>query len=509
MKAHLLYRDRDLRIRAKRSQKEQSLVEDLGLEAVFGAMAQGDESVHATCERVLLSSLADPEQIRYRQDILDDCLREREAVRELYDLAVEAANAERNGRFWLLASDSPNSVLHRSIGVLGLLLEHMAHLHQMATERRRHFRSEGFTAFFEMILAELDDEYLEEVRGHLRRLAFKRGVLTSARLSDGNKGSRHVLRRPNPPPPGVRGRVTSLTHRSGYSFRIPDRDEAGTRALEELRSRGINEVANAAAQAADHVLSFFAMLRLELGFYMGALNLHSELAGRQCPTCRPRVETSDGCTLSAGGLYDAVLALRLREAPVGNDLRADGRRLVVITGANQGGKSTFLRSVGLAQIMMQAGLFVAAQSFAADVRDQVLTHFRREEDATMSSGKLDEELARMRAIVETATPASIVLCNESFAATNELEGSRIAFEIVRGLLDSGVKVLYVTHMYELAGGLHDTEHARATFLRAERRADGRRTFHIREGDPLRTSYAADLYKRMFGEQRSLNASATS
>ena len=70
----------------------------------------------------------------------------------------------------------------------------------------------------------------------------------------------------------------------------------------------------------------------------------------------------------------------------------------------------------------------------------------------MTSGKLDEELVRMSSIVDDLSPNSIVLLNESFASTNEREGSEIARQIVRALLESGVKVLYVTHMYDLRRG---------------------------------------------------------
>jgi DNA mismatch repair ATPase MutS len=73
----------------------------------------------------------------------------------------------------------------------------------------------------------------------------------------------------------------------------------------------------------------------------------------------------------------------------------------------------------------------------------------------MTSGKFDEELGRMSEIVDAITPNSIVLFNESFAATNEREGSEIARQIVNALLEKQVKVFYVTHLYELAHGFHD------------------------------------------------------
>lgn len=71
--------------------------------------------------------------------------------------------------------------------------------------------------------------------------------------------------------------------------------------------------------------------------------------------------------LAFKGIYDVCLALRLEQRTVGNDVNADSKQLVIITGANQGGKSTFLRSAGLSQLMMQCGMFVPAESFCSNV----------------------------------------------------------------------------------------------------------------------------------------------
>ncbi len=183
---------------------------------------------------------------------------------------------------------------------------------------------------------------------------------------------------------------------------------------------------------------------------------------------------------------------------MGSDVDAEGRALLVVTGANRGGKSTFLRGLGVAQLMMQAGMFVPAESFRADVRHGLFTHFKREEDALLRSGKLDEELGRMSAIVDEVSPGALVLLNESFASTNEREGSEIGRQIVRALLESGVKVAYVTHMYEMAAGLRGDLDGDAAFLRAERLPDGTRTFRIVAGEPLPTSHGQDIYARIFG-----------
>jgi DNA mismatch repair ATPase MutS len=204
-------------------------------------------------------------------------------------------------------------------------------------------------------------------------------------------------------------------------------------------------------------------------------------------------------TLAAQGLYDPSLSLRTADRVVSNDVQATDKTLMIVTGANRGGKSTLLRSVGVAQLMMQAGMYVPADSFRADIRVNVFTHFKREEDASMKSGKLDEELRRMTSIIDRVPSNSLILFNESFASTNEREGSEIARQIVRGLLESDVKVVYVTHMYDLSHGFYSANLKNALFLRAERLSDGERTYRLSEGEPLPTSHGEDLYRRIFGD----------
>jgi DNA mismatch repair ATPase MutS len=115
----------------------------------------------------------------------------------------------------------------------------------------------------------------------------------------------------------------------------------------------------------------------------------------------------------------------------------------------------------------------------------------------MKSGKLDEELSRMGSIVDNISPNSLVLFNESFASTNEREGSEIARQIVRALVESGIKVFYVTHMFDLAEGFYKARKDDILFLRAERLEGGRRTFRMIGGEPLPTSYGQDLYWKIF------------
>ncbi len=481
------------------------LAQDLELETLWSTMAGGDEFLLEAAKRAVLSSLHDAEVIKYRQRVLADCLERPAVIRQLYQLAIEALENERKAGGGLWHSDRPDTTLSRSVQVLTLHLDVLKRLRQLADEQAENFSSAGFTRFFAMLRDELADDYLQTVEDHLRELAFKHGVVESARLGTGDKGRNYVVRTPREQRWTERLPFSNRT--PGYSFTIPPRDEAGFKALEEIRGKGINHVANAVAQAADHISSFFLMLRLELAFYLGCLNLHEQLEQKGEPTCFPEPLADAPPALTTRGVYDVCLTLHIQDRAVGNEVNADGKPLVMITGANQGGKSTLLRSLGLAHLMMQAGMFVGAQSFRASVGAGIFTHYKREEDAAMEGGKLDEELSRMSQIADRIAPHSILLCNESFASTNEREGSEIARQIIRAMLDRQIKVFFVTHMYDLAHGFYEEHLDTALFIRAEREPGGRRTFKLLEGKPLPTSYGEDSYRRIFGPADTASAAA--
>lgn len=124
----------------------------------------------------------------------------------------------------------------------------------------------------------------------------------------------------------------------------------------------------------------------------------------------------------------------------------------------------------------------------------------------MARGKLDEELARMSAIADSVTPGALLLCNESFASTTEREGSQIARGVIQALTSAGITVVFVTHMFDLADSLYRRGDEHHLFLRAQRRSDTSRTFHVVEAAPKATSHGLDSFARVFGEPARLPAS---
>ncbi|NPV42663.1 MAG: DNA mismatch repair protein MutS [Firmicutes bacterium] len=489
MKVNLMFRDRDFDIKAKPCFGKATLTSDLWLERVLSTMAQEDKIIYNACSTALFCPLQSIEEIRYRQENLRDALRNPDAVRKLYEITVETEKKRKSSWFWL-SSAYLSSIFSSAVGLLKIYIEMLMELRFVVDSKLSAFKSEGFCNLFTMIQRELDDDYFTKVQTLLNELKDNDSMLISAKLGNYLQGVSYVLRRKN---------------RKGFWFRwafapsytIAPRDDAGATDLSKRRERAINEVTNALAQAAEHLEGFFATLRVELAFYIGCLNLADSLRALRMPICIPNVLPLEQQDRSWLGLYDVGLALTKNEAVVGNDLDTANKRLYIITGANQGGKTTFLRSIGQAQLMVQCGMFVGAESFTAPIRNSVFTHFKKEEDATMKSGKLDEELSRMSEMVDHLKPGSLMLFNESFSATNEREGSEICHQITKALIDCNVEVFSVTLLFTYASAFLNDPNTQ--FLRAQRLENGDRTFRIVPGEPIQTAFGMDLYRKIFGD----------
>lgn len=496
MKAHLLHPSEDVDWGtpvAPDGSLEADVLQDLHLGDLCAAMASGDPLIDDVARRILLGSAADRRVVQYRQAVLSDCIAHADLARELYAIATDAVASEK--QVWSFLRTSPSGSLHRSVEVLEIFVTVLRRLRATVDAHADEVRSEGLVRLFDQVRDELDDTFFDAVHDHLDRLRFRDGVLLGAALGPGNRGWRYVLRTPDTRRRGWRARV-GLGPRSSLGFEVPPRDEAGQQAVGALRDRGIALVADALSRSTQHILDFFTMLRAELAFYVGCVQLREVLVERGQPICMPELAPSRTVQCSARGLYDVCLAVRTSAQVVGNTVHGDGASLIMVTGANSGGKSTFLRSLGVAQLMAECGMFVGAEAFTSSAARRVFTHFIREEDEELASGRLEEELARMSRIADAVQPGSLVLVNEAFMSTNEAEGSEIGRQVVRAFVEAGVRVVFVTHLYDLASGLAGDPHVHALFLRADPDHPGRRAFELAPGAPLSTSFGPQLFDRL-------------
>jgi hypothetical protein len=500
MRVCLLYPDHDVVWNQPADAESQTLVQDLQLEPIFLGMGGGDELARQVAASVLLSHRAtDLNVISYRQAALQDCIAHPALVRELYQCAEDGLKAVRELGILRTFTRSPSSLLYSALRVLDVLVEVLGRLRAIAERGSNVIESVAFRSLFDVILSDLDVTFFEGVKQLRRELEFGSGLWASAKLGSANKASHYTLRRPQQQRRTLFERFFHSEHE--LSFTVAPRDESGHNALADIRNHALSTVAVTISQSNDHILEFLQGLRSELAFYLGAVRLHEILRAQGRPVCFPLPLPQNRRSRAFRGLYDVSLALTSNGPVVGNDLDMGERFIALVTGANRGGKTIFLRAFGQAQLLMQAGMFVPAESFSANVCEGIFTHFRRSEDGTMKSGKLGEELARLSSIVDKLKPDSLLLMNESFSSTNELEAAQIAEHVLSLLAEARVNVVFVTHTYAFAKSWYDMSRSDTIFLRAERLEDGTRTFRILVGEPFQTSFAEDIYGRVFLDAR--------
>ncbi|AHH19743.1 DNA mismatch repair protein MutS domain-containing protein [Nocardia nova SH22a] len=225
----------------------------------------------------------------------------------------------------------------------------------------------------------------------------------------------------------------------------------------------------------------------EIQFYCAALDLRDRLAPFGLSFCLPELLT-DSKDLSASGVFDLALAdkLTLDKKPrpvVTNDVDLSGRqRVIVVTGPNQGGKTTFARAIGQLYHLAALGMPVPAATARIRLCDRLFTHFEREEDMETLSGKLEDELIRVHDILDHATGESVVVMNETFTSTTLADAARLGASVLRRMLGLDLRCVYVTFVDELSAlgpatvsmvaAVDPADPAHRTFEVVRRPADG-------------------------------------
>ena len=242
----------------------------------------------------------------------------------------------------------------------------------------------------------------------------------------------------------------------------------------------------------------------DLTFYLGALEYCRRMGAAHISLCLPRILERGHKGYKARGLVNPVLVvLNPSKKPVANDVDfREGGEIFLLTGINQGGKTTYLRAVGTAQLLFQLGWPVPAEEAAMSLVDRIVTVFSHEENTALQHGKLGQELKTMRRGMEEATPYSLLLCNEPITGTSPMENLYLSREVLCACKINGFKGIWVTHLYDLASRVDAMNEALPgsplSSLTAEAIVhDGQvdASYRISRGAPAFTSYAREVMRK--------------
>jgi DNA mismatch repair protein MutS len=231
------------------------------------------------------------------------------------------------------------------------------------------------------------------------------------------------------------------------------------------------------------------------------------------PVCKPIVKDTNERAFTVNGLYNPVVVLK-QELPadgipdrltVLNNIEFDENGMIyILTGPNQGGKTVFTQAVGIAQLMFQLGLFVPATSAVISPVDHIFTHFQNHEFDSKSTGRFAEECQRLTGIFAKLTRNSLLLMDETFSSTSGSEASYIAEQVLLGLRAAGCRVIFATHLHDLARKIDELNESvdvgsRIDSLTAGLIQDpndpGKRSYRITRTRPIGSSYARDIAEK--------------
>jgi hypothetical protein len=204
---------------------------------------------------------------------------------------------------------------------------------------------------------------------------------------------------------------------------------------------------------ADYLDEGVAAFDRELQFYVAFLAYVARFAAVGRRFCYPQV-SGDTNETHARDAFDVALAtklLALGQPVVCNDLSLSGpERIIVVSGPNQGGKTTFARMVGQLHYLAALGLLVPGTDARLMLCDGLYTHFEREEDLGTLKGKLEDDLSRIHDILRQATSRSVVIMNESLTGTTLQDASLLGRAVLQTMIARRILCVYVTFVDELA-----------------------------------------------------------
>lgn len=190
----------------------------------------------------------------------------------------------------------------------------------------------------------------------------------------------------------------------------------------------------------------------EVQFYVSYLEYISPLRDRGLGFCYPTVSSSDKTVYVNDG-FDVALAHKLmsqNQEVVQNDFQLrDEERIIVISGPNQGGKTTFARMFAQIHFLASLGFLVPGQKAKLLLFDSIFTHFEREEHIYEHNGKLRDDLIRIHEVLEHTTSQSILILNEIFSSTSLEDAFFLSEKIINAIIQRDALCVMVTFIPKL------------------------------------------------------------
>lgn len=506
----------------------QDYVTNLELE-VLSRLVCPENSLNAL--RIFTQLTDDEEVLNYRLDILEDFLNVPSLEAVLYE-NVHKLYVNEHVNIQKLGLADSFYALNQRLGSLQTYIECITKCHEFCQKYQDKLKSKALKELVVYFAQVYNSEYFDEVKRETQEClnilskgvksvtvginfddmmrpveAMLLGVSTESIKKKGrfdwifkhlDQGSSRAI-----------GKTHSLYNENGGTN---DLEAPLFRELKEVNSEYITHLDTAIRayfkKSTEDILTF----QSQMSFYIGAKKLVEAVNARGLKMVRPKYLPAGERKFDAKGIFDLSFYIqmvgsdpmaKLSEKIITNDCTMDDDgRFFVLTGANNGGKTTYTRAIGIIQVLAQAGIYVPAVECSLSPVDFIYTHFPKEEEVGLNSSRFTQECKQFKETLDTATSHSMLLLNESIQSTTPTECVYIATELTKIFRCVGVRGVYATHLLELAknlGKINDEVEGDTKLVSIITTVDttkgNQRLYRIVRAEPQEFGYARTIYEK--------------
>lgn len=475
---------------------------------------------------ILTELVTDENVVRWRQDILEDFinvpqleLKLQRSIKTIYDNAHSVYAKSGSTQSFYEVQENIRSIeafadcmneCHEFVQKYGGRL-HSEGIRNVLAEFEKRYYSDSYKELMNEV-AELKTRLSEGIRSVTFSINFDEVMrpteimLISADKEPVRRKTRfeRLLSRGNNAEP-----ISEVYCRKSKDGQINEVNSALFAELDALSGSYMKRVNTAIKRCYEESTDMLMKLSRQIDFYVGAKDFFDRARQMGLPYCRPEIVPKERREFHCESMHDPVLTNRiLSERVRDNNIvpiytngckMDDAARLLIISGTNNGGKTTYLRAAAINQILAQAGLFVYAEKAEISLCDRIFFLSPKEEKAGVNTSRFTEECKDIRRTIDKATEQSLVLMNESLSSTNPYDSCLLGEEVLRIFADIGCRLVFTTHIGELAD-LSEKLNAgevksRMVSLVALCDENGAPTYQIAEGKPDSARNAQYIYNK--------------
>ena len=435
---------------------EPSFFGDLNLDQVCAALTEGREEYNLA--PFLYQPLRDTESVNYRHEVMQEIERD-----EVSTPVYAFAERMRKVREQLALADKLRDRHQRERWFLSAVTVYCSSVVKFDQELQElHLTSEASRGFAAYLSGYVESATFKDLAEDMQRLQEELDAIRYSILTNNLR----VEVAPYEDAPDLTEQIERTfekfrqgavkDHHVGFRERL-ETDSVEERILAVVAQVFPAEFSDAAKYLAARRKTFLdetiARFDREVQFYLAYLEHIKPLKSGGLGFSYPVVSTTEKA-MRARESFDLALADKLLAAGspvVCNDVELDGdERVIVVSGPNQGGKTTFARMFGQLHHLAALGLPVPGRDTAIYLPDHLFTHFEREEDLTTLRGKFEDELVRLHEILQVATDRSVLIMNESFSSTSLQDARWVGERVLKQVMERDMICLCVTFIDELA-----------------------------------------------------------